>query len=570
MDKKIKYLAIPFLLLAAFLAYRMFALDQEKLLWGFLPLYFFSALWIGLVLLFFPKEPKKIRWLGLSTLSGLLLALGFPPLPLTFLLFVAWIPLLWMQSEMKEESNWQVLKYTYHAFIVWNILTTYWVTNAAFIAGFMAIAVNSLFMSIPFVVFHWARKHLPKLSYLLFISFWLTFEYIHLRWELSWSWLTLGNAFAEFPSWVQWYEITGVFGGTLWILWVNVLLLRKKFSRAGILLGAPLIASLIMYYGYTEKGETPVEVVVVQPNYESHYEKDEVPEREQLAQFLRLADSALTPETRYVFFPESSFGAIRDIRVGKESTTRRLQEWVDRHPGLNLITGLTTYHVFEPGEAHTPNVRAYQGAEGTVFYESYNVATQFTAGADTYPTYKKSKLVPGAESYPYSRYLSFLSPLVEKFGGSVAGLGTQDQRTCLQGAQGLKVAPIICYESVFGEYHAGYVRAGAQFGGIITNDGWWDKTAGHRQHLRFASLRAIETRRDIARAANTGISAFINQRGDILHPSKYEEPTAIRATVKPNDFITFYVKWGDMIGRVSLFLSMILLLNAIVKKLKRE
>ncbi|MCB9285248.1 MAG: apolipoprotein N-acyltransferase [Lewinellaceae bacterium] len=567
--KKPALLSIPIFLLAAFLAYRMFALSQVERLWGHLPLYFFASAWLGVVLAFFPKDPKHRKWLGLSTLTGLLLTLGFPPLPFTFLMFVAWIPLLWMQEEMKEEGNGRIFRYAYHAFIVWNILTTYWVTNAAFIAGLIAITANSALMAIPFVLFHWVRKYLPRLSYLILIAFWLSFEYIHLRWQLTWPWLTLGNAFSEYPSWVQWYEYTGVFGGTLWILVVNIMLIRRQYAWAGALMGIPLAASLAVYYTYQEKGNDAIEAVVVQPNFEPHYEIGNTPEREQLTRFIHLADSLVTPDTRYVFFPETSFGPIRDKDLGKEFFSGSLQTWVDQHPGLTLVTGLMLYHIFEPGETHTPYVREFERKGERIYYESYNAATQFTAGATEYPIYKKSKLVPGAESFPYSRYLSFLKPIVENFGGSVAGLGIQEKRTSLQGPQGIRVAPIICYESAFGEFHTGYIRAGAQVDAILTNDGWWDHTAGHKQHLRFASLRAIETRRDIARSANTGISAFIDQRGDILQPTGYEQTTAIRGTLRPNDQITFYVKWGDLIGRISLFLSVIFILNGIVKSISK-
>jgi apolipoprotein N-acyltransferase len=562
MINKTRLLSIPFLLLAAFVAWRMFALDQERLLWGYLPLFFFAAAWAGIVL---AAAPKNWRRLGLSTLSGVLLALAFPPLPFTFLMFVAWIPLLWLQEEMREESNWQVFKYAFHAFMVWNILTTYWVTNAAFIAGLFAISVNSLLMSIPFLLFHWSRRKLPRLAGASFIAFWLAFEYIHLRWELSWPWLTLGNAFAQYPSWVQWYEYSGVFGGTLWILLVNALLVRKRFWQAGLAMGLPLVISLVWYYNYEEKGGEPVEVVVVQPNYESHYEKFDVPEREQLSRFLSLADSAITPQTRYLVFPETSFGPLRDRDIGREPSTAGLQDWVEKHPEVSLITGLTLFHIFEPEEAHSPNVRVSKQGNSDIYYESFNGATQFGAGQGEYPIYKKSKLVPGAESFPYGRLLFFLKPIVDKLEGSTAGLATQPERAVLTGRQGLRVAPVICYESVYGEYHGGYIRKGAQLSAIITNDGWWDNTAGYRQHLRFASLRAIETRRDIARSANTGISAYINQRGDILQATKYEEAAAIRATVRPNEQITFYVKWGDMIGRIALFLALLVGLNAFVK-----
>jgi len=571
MLKKTALLSIPFFLLAFFFAYRMYALDQQRLLWGHLPLYFFAAAWAAIV---FAVSRKNFRWLGLSTLSGVMLAVGFPPLPFTFFLFIAWIPLLMVESEISAaggpRTGRQVFKYAYHAFIVWNILTTFWVGNAAFIAGLFAIAVNSLLMCIPFMLFHWGKKFMPRLGYLLLVAYWITFEYLHLRWELSWPWLTLGNALSEFPSWAQWYEYTGVLGGSLWILLTNILLWKRKFALSGALLAVPLIASLAMYYTYEEQGGEPAEAVVVQPNYEAHYEKFEVSEKKQLVRFLSLADSLVTPETRFVFFPETSFGPIGDLEIGVERTTKTLQDWVDQHPGLTLVTGLTLYHVFESGEEHTPNVREFRRKGEVMYYESFNAATRFMQGAAEYPIYKKSKLVPGAESFPYNRLLFFLKPIVDKLGGSTAGLATQKERAVLDGPQGLRVAPIICYESVFGEYHTGYIRAGAQIGAIITNDGWWDNTPGHKQHLRFASLRAIETRRDIARSANTGISAFINQRGDILQPTKYGETTAIRGTIRPNDRITFYVRWGDLVGRIAMFLAVIFILNSLVKRVTSD
>jgi apolipoprotein N-acyltransferase len=567
MLKRHYLLSIPLLLIAALSGYRMYALNQEEALWGHWPLVFYLSAWLAIVSAL-TRKTENLRWIGLSTLGGALLALGFPPLPFPFLMFVGWVPFLWMQSEMKDENGWRVFKYAYHGFIIWNILSTYWVGNSAFLAGLFAITANALLMSVPFVLFHYSRRYLPRLSYLILIAYWLSFEYVHLRWELTWPWLTLGNAFSRFPSWAQWYEYTGVFGGSLWVLVVNILLWQRKWIAAAAAILIPLGVSLTMYYMYQEQGGEPVEVVVVQPNYEPHYEKNGSSDSEQLGRFLALADSALGPETRYVIFPETSFGPIRDKDLGLEPVTGRIKSWVNRHPGMSLITGLTVYRVFEPGEAHTRNARELVRGGKTVFhYESYNAATQFDAGGTEYPIYKKSKLVPGAETMPYSQYLFFLKPIMEKLDGSTAGLGTQPRRSNLVSPQGLSAAPIICYESVFGEFHAGYVRAGAQFGAIVTNDGWWDDTPGHRQHLHYASLRAIETRRDIARSANTGISAFINQRGDILQPTRYGEAAAVRGSVRPSDRITFYVQWGDLIGRISLFLSLIFLLNFIAKSL---
>ena len=105
---------------------------------------------------------------------------------------------------------------------------------------------------------------------------------------------------------------------------------------------------------------------------------------------------------------------------------------------------------------------------------------------------------------------------------------------------------------------------------ITTNDGWWGNTAGHRQHFIYARLRAIETRRSIARSANTGISAFINQRGDILQESNYWEPAVLKDSINANDKITYYTQQGDYIARIAAFISVMLLLIAISMALRNR
>jgi apolipoprotein N-acyltransferase len=105
---------------------------------------------------------------------------------------------------------------------------------------------------------------------------------------------------------------------------------------------------------------------------------------------------------------------------------------------------------------------------------------------------------------------------------------------------------------------------------VITNDAWWDDTPGHRQHFLYAKLRAVETRRTILRSANTGFSGIINERGDVLQKTAYNERTAIHALVYPNDKLTFYTLNGDYIARIALFTLPLLLLFSIFVKIKTK
>ncbi len=588
MNRKLRYtlILISFLITLG-TAWHMWQLTVQMGLWSYFPLLLFLFGWLTIVFIWeprFSKHPQKLKLMGLATLSGVLLALGFPPFPLTFLMFIAFVPLLMVEQAIADQqagpAKWEVFKYSYHAFVIWNVLATYWVANTAFVAGFVAMMLNSFFMTIPFVLFHQTKKMMNKqMAWFAFVAYWCSFEYIHLYWEISWPWLTLGNSFASFPTWIQWYEYTGVFGGTLWILLANILLFKivntyqenKKFefqaiTKTATLILLPIAISLAIYFNYENKGRA-IDVVVLQPNFEPHYEKFHESEKNILKRFTELSRSALSKETDYLVFPETSFGGVnvRNILTSQRSM-REIKKMVDEYPNLKLISGVGARKIYKDGEAFSPALRTHVRAPGdTIFWEAYNAAIQMTAGSQDADLYLKSKFVPGAEFLPYRNIFFFLKPLIDKLGGTLAGFGTQPERSVFKSADGTAIAPVICYESIYGGYSSNYVKKGANAMFVVTNDGWWDNTAGHQQHLAYSSLLAIETRRGIARSANTGISGFINQRGDLSLATKYGETAAVRGSIQLNDDITFFVRWGDLIGRVSLFITIILLLNTFVK-----
>jgi apolipoprotein N-acyltransferase len=208
-------------------------------------------------------------------------------------------------------------------------------------------------------------------------------------------------------------------------------------------------------------------------------------------------------------------------------------------------------------------------------YNVYNSALGITgqeAGLDIEPqVYHKSKLVVGVEMFPYPKVLGLLRFLNLDLGGMSGSLGMQADRTVFTSPQGVKTGVAICYESVYGEYFTEYIRAGAGFMSIITNDGWWGDTPGHRQHFALARLRAVETRRSIARSANTGISGFIDQRGDIAYPLlNWDERWVLVHEINLNDELTFYVRHGDYIVRISLLLLGLSLLYYLAWKYRRR
>ncbi len=590
-------LLVLLLLVAIYVGYDMWQLFKAEQLWGHRPLFFLLAGWGAAVLLravITEKRGNDYNWKysGYSTLSGALLAISFPGLlPVPIFMFVGLVPLLiveyeWSVSRVKG-AGWKVFRYAFNAFLIYNILTTWWVGNAALLAGLFANVVNSLLMATAFWLFHMSKRAVPKFGYAALVVYWICFEYMHFNWDLSWPWLAFGNSFAQVPWWVQWYEFTGVFGGTLLVLLVNIFLfklinhynetgnvLRKEAIGTGSLIILPLAISLIMYASYEEKGE-PVNVVSLQPNYEPHFEKFTIPESIQLEHLLNLAESKSDSLTDYVVFPETCLEKyIEDGEFNGSRSLNAIRDFMKKYPQMTVVMGVNTYHNFEEGEALTPNARKVGKGERERYLEVYNGAIELNQKNRVVPHHKKSKLVPGPEIFPFKKILFFMEPVVDQLGGTTAGLGTQKGYVIFDNGAA-KVGPAICYESVYGEYVGGYIRNGGKFDGaelifVMTNDGWWDKTPGYRQHLHFASLRAIETRRDVVRSANTGSSAFVNQRGDILQRTAYDVPIAISGTMYKNDAITFYVRWGDIIARIALFLGIFLILNTIAKGVMRK
>ena len=533
---------------------------------------------------------KKYHLLLLTSLSGLILSLGWPANGFAPLLFIGFVPLLLVENYFWESradnSRFSIFWYSFLSFVLWNILTTYWIYNSTLVGAIAAIFLNSLFMSIVFTLFHITRRNLKPgmYSYLALITYWISFEYVHLHWDLNWPWLNLGNGFANFHKWIQWYEFTGTFGGSLWILLVNILLFvaikeffktnkngrsfYTAFISALLLIILPLGASLSIYSNSTET-KSPVSVVVVQPNIDPYKEQYDLAPKLILNRILKLADEKTDSLTDFVVCPESAIQEyVWEDQIDLSESAHILKDFVTRHKHASMVIGISSRKLFMPGEAISPTARKFTDVDK--FYDSYNTALYYDISGNI-QRYHKSKLTPGVEMMPYPRFFKFTEKYAIDLGGTVGSLGTDPERLPFKAAKGLKIAPAICYESAYGEFLAGFVRNGANAIFIITNDGWWGNSPGHRQHFLFSVLRAIETRRSIARSANTGTSAFIDQRGDISQATAYWVPAVIKQTINTNDRLTFYVRYGDYIARISLLAAALILLLTISNgKFKRS
>jgi apolipoprotein N-acyltransferase len=524
-----------------------------------------------------------------SLLSGVLLWLSWPERGLTPLIFFALVPLLFAEHRFsmlhRRKKGWRLFGNFFLAMLTWNALTTWWIYYATDVGSIVAIAVNSLFMATIWQLFYITKKKQgPAVGNVSLIFYWIAFEYLHLNWEISWPWLTLGNVFSIKPEWVQWYDYTGTLGGSAWIiivnlflfqlfknLWYKDLLLRiRKFNVfllsfvVSVTIAVPLIYSLYIYYNYTETGD-PVNVVVLQPNVDPYHEKFNGTGKEQLAALLRLASTLVDSTTDYCIGPETALpDGIREETIETDPSVIMIRKAMNRYPRLNMILGLTSFKSY--GESEKIPVTARKSSGGNYYYDVFNTAMLVTNGEGV-QLYHKTRLVPGVEKMPYPGIFGFLEKYAIQLGGTSGSLGVQENRTNLFANDRTRIAPAICYESIYGAFMGAYMRDGAEFIAIITNDGWWSNTPGYRQHMNYARLRAIEFRKSIARSANTGISCFINQRGDVVQQTGWWEEDALKGTIRKNNIVTFYARYGDFIGFISAFLSVTMLLYLFFRKL---
>lgn len=516
----------------------------------------------------------------LAILSGILFSLAWTQWGFGWVLLFAFIPLFYIEEELyqlrfKIKST-QIFTYAYISFFVWNLISTWWVSNSTLFGGVAAVVLNSLFYTFLFWIFHFIKRRMGRhTGYSALIILWLAFENIYINGEISWVWLVLGNGFANNTGFIQWYEYTGTLGGSLWVLLANVLLfnlilqINKQKTLYGqyiftaitlLVLIVPILVSKNIESQYSEQ-KSSVKVAIIQPNIDPYTEKfGSLSNAQQVQKMLDLLLTKGDTTADFFVLPETAVDdGIYENNFDDARSIRQIRGLTNRFPQSTVIFGATTRYLYEDGSSSiTSRVYPY---DTTLQYDIYNTAIQINS-IDSLQKYHKSKLVIGVEMTPYPAFFNLFKDYIIDLGGTTGNLGRQEHRSVFKNNFNKAIiAPVICYESIYGEFVTEYVKAGANIIFIITNDAWWGDTPGYRQHLSFAKIRAIETRRSIVRCANTGISAIINQKGEIEKRTPYWEEAVLNGSVNINSELTYFVKNGDIIGRISKFMSLLLLLS---------
>jgi apolipoprotein N-acyltransferase len=536
-----------------------------------------------------------------TLLSSALLIFSFPHTgSFTPLVFIGFVPLLHLRYLLQKSSknSWILLIWTYLSFLIWNIGCTWWVANASMSGAILAFTVNALLMTIVFGTWSFLdRKFYSKWSYWLLIPLWILFEYGHHRWDLSWPWLTLGNYFANRTGWIQWYEWTGTLGGSAWVLLINMFvfkmihhfqansLSRKHFIGLTALIILPIVVSqiLLSFADITIANPKHLNTVVLQPNVDPYKEKFAADASNEAFtdSILGMANRHVNAQTNLVIGPETALPlSFLEDRLYTFEFGRKLQEQISKWPQANLLLGASTVKLFD----HKNSVASTPIPGENRWFESYNASLLLTKGKE--PKYiHKSKLVPGVELVPFSAYLPFLSAIAIENGGTSGTLGIENSPKIFEIPTDtnsnkdvkishlkskIKIAPIICYESIYGDFVRQQVQKGAQVLCVITNDGWWGDTPGYKQHFAMARLRAIETRRWVLRSANTGSSGSIDPSGKIIKKTAYWTKTAFSQAVELRTDKTFYTKHGDWLAGLSLSWIFLAFSNVLMNKANQK
>lgn len=529
-----------------------------------------------------PVLPKG-RELGLPLASGVLLALAFPPFHLLFPSFLALVPyLVFVDScpddrggtaSVRRATFWMGIVF-YGLLLYWLFTALVWYTWLALLGYLITIVVLSIFLAAAGWGIHFFRTRYRMPFWLAVPLFWTATEWLrgHLG-DVSFPWLGLSHSLTGFPALVGFADLTGARGVTVWLTAINGLLAegwvrRERLRRGRWALALSLVVLLPLGYSlarwWTLEMRPAARVAVVQPNIPEHIKLDPDAARDSSRVALgSLSRAALESEDGLdlMIWPETALPGFFEAHRGWTLWAARLAQRND----IALLFGTLDLERYADGD-----------------FDYYNAALLLDDGGNRAGLYRKHYLVPVVERVPFIPLSAIraarrrgaegwrlpligdLNAFLRYFGGF--GRGSEEP---LMPVQGSDFGVLICYESIFADLSRTYRRAGSDFLVNITNDAWfgrerpwWSRTSALYQHPAHLVMRAIENRVGVARAANTGISLFVNPRGQVYAATELFVPTVSTATVLTTEARTVYTRVGDWPGWLSVLAVVILVAGA--------
>ena len=527
-------------------------------------------------------DHSKRFLVGLAISTAVLLGLSFPPFPIGVLACVGFVPFLLLTDNIQTYGRF--FRYSYFTFFLFSVITLYWVGGFThlkdpylMLAGGSLLLWQPFFFTLPASLYYFIRKRINnQFAPIAFPFIWVTFEWLYALGEFAFPWLTIGNTQTYNLEKIQFIDITGVYGISLWVLIVNMLIyfllqsLMKNKSRRirnTFLTAIVLVFVLPNFYTPTVDKERltkitkrNINVGIVQPNIDP-WDKWEGANTltgrwKQVQNYLQLIGENANDSTDIVVLPESA------ILLNLPSFYQQFYEFKNITDSLNVavISGYAKVKYYE--EMNAPVTSSV--IKGTnVRYDSFNSIMFTEPGTNEVQSYSKMRLVPLAERIPYAEKVPFLiEPL--RWGVGISNWGKGSDSTIFYSHKfNVKFLAMVCYESIFPEFVSSFVNKGAEFLVFITNDSWWGNTSGARQHQQYAVLRAIENRRWVVRCANGGISSFIDPFGNAYDKTGMYVQAYIQHKIMPLTERTYYSQHGDWLARICASITLIMFLFSI-------
>jgi apolipoprotein N-acyltransferase len=512
----------------------------------------------------------NVRIAASAAASGLLLAVAFPTVNLHFLAWFALVPLLLAINGQSVKTGFWLGGITG---LVYFAGTVYWVSNSIHFYGGIALLPAALitlllcaYLALYPALFGAAAVQIsnnyPKLFFLAMPALWTALELARTYVFSGFPWSLLGYSQYSVLPVVQFADITGVYGVSFLIVLVNASAAAFIMNRKNlhVVITAAVLVALVLVYGFVklhapERADT-ITISVAQGNIEQDKKWDPAYQAGTISTYQRLTLEAMKQHPDLVIWPETATPFYFSAEGPRDrGLTQDLVEFVKQNK-VPLLFGSPTYEIKPNRQIVGRNSAFLLSGDGRIIGE-----------------YHKIHLVPFGEYVPLKKVLFFVEKMVQAIGDFQGGsdytvmtlpYGTPDQR------RETKLCTVICYEIIFPNLVRQFVERGAAVVTTITNDAWFGKTAAPYQHFSMAVFRAVENRVPVARAANTGISGFIDSRGRILETSGIFTEAQLTHKLVPGTEKTFYTAYGDLFSYACVLVSLIVLAKLPRKQPRRK
>ncbi len=493
--------------------------------------------------------------------SAILLSLSIAPSPLGFLSYIAFIPLFIILHKQKSKS------YAFRLCYLWGFLfsfiSLYWLmviiptTSPAVLFAYIGLG---FYLGIPLWLIYFILRQ--KWYYAFLIPFiWSGREYLMTLHYIGFPWQKLAYTQQAYLPIIQIAEIICSIGISFWVMLLNVLLYiifttNRTQKQKNILATITFICYLSFWiYGYyalrqpLDTSET-TKIALIQGNIPQKIKWEEFMRDSTITLYTQLSHNAYEEQSvDLIVLPET---AIPCHLLHNKSIRAQIQK-IAIELNTYLLVGTPDYKWYKHNREDIPLSKLDT-------LEFYNSAILFEPDGNIQNKYRKMFPVPGSEKIPFDDVLLIL----RKINFGEADWDPGDEYTVFNnGKADFSVG--ICLESAVPNLYREFTKRGAQFLLIITNDAWFLRSLEVYQHLAIGRFRAVECRRSLGRCANTGISSFIDPYGRIIKTLGLEKRGYLIHNLALNNKITFYVKYGDIIGKIGIFVSLMSIIFLLIK-----